>query len=694
MTRTILAGSIAALLAITPLQAQKPEAAETLLQSSIKKEIVDGNLTGAIDGYKKALAAAKDNRAVAAQALLHMADCYQKLGDSQAIKIFEQLVREYADQRDVVAMARARLGGSTAGNEGVVSRQMWSGPKVDAYGGVSPDSRFLSFTDWDTGDLAIHDFTTGQDRRLTNKGTWNDSVEQALMSSVSRDGKQVAYGWLVAESYELRTIDFNGGKPRVLAARPDAGFQPLDWSPDGKWIAVQVERRNRTGEVGIVATADGTFRPLKSVGRPAFPLSRMTFSPDSKYLACDLPVSDNSDRHEIHLLSVDGGVDTPGLAQSANDRVLGWSADGRMLFTSERTGLTGIWSQLIRDGKPQGAPELVKANVNPYPIGLTRTGALYYSVVSSVPTIYLASVDFDTDKVLSGPSPMPQPYFGLSNFPQWSRDGKYLAYLSKRDANSRNGQLNILAIRAIDTGEVRELHPDLLMLNVGTLAYPLWTPDGAALIVSATDKQGGQGIYRVDARSGATTPLVMRAATESRAIIARGVAPDGKTIYIEKRDSPSNTAAIFAHDLSSGQERELLRRDALSMASLSPDGRSLAVLAVERSTHSSALMTMPVDGGRPRELLRTSNLGSDSLGAFVAWLPDGKSILFRKGPVVSRETFRIPADGGTAVKYGAAWSLGQPVMNPNGRDVAFPMGQHTIEIWAMDNFLPKAAAAR
>ncbi len=694
MTRTILAGSIAALLATAPLWAQKPEAADTLLQSAIKKEVVDGNLPGAIEGYKKAVAAAKDNRAIAAQALVHLADCYQKLGDAQARTIFEQVVREYADQRDVVAMARARLGGAAAGNVGVVTRQMWSGSKVDAYGGVSPDGRFLSFTDWDTGDLAIHDFTTGQDRRLTNKGSWNESVEQALMSSISRDGKQVAYGWLVTDSYELRTIDVNGGKPRVLVARPKTGLQPLDWSPDGRWIAVQVERADRTGDIGLVATADGTLRILKSIGRAQFPLSRMTFSPDSKYLACDLPASGNPDQHEIHLLAVDGGLDSPALAQSANDRVLGWSSDGRLLFTSERTGLTGIWAQVIRDGKPQGGPELIKANVNPYPVGLTRTGALFYSVVSSVPSIYLASVDFDTDKVLSGPTPMPQPYFGLSNFPQWSRDGKYLAYLSKRDANSRNGQLNILSIRAIDTGQVRELHPDLLMLNVGTLAYPLWTPDGAALIVSATDKQGGQGIYRIDARSGATTPLVIRASGEARVIIARGIAPDGKTIYLERRDGSSNTAALFAHDLSSGQERELVRRDALAMTALSPDGRSLAVIAVDRSTRSSVLMLMPVDGGTPRELLRTSNSGADSLGAFVAWLPDAKSIIFRKGPAVARGMFRIPADGGNAVKYGAEWSLGQPVMNPNGRDVAFAMGQHTIEVWAMDNFLPKAAAAR
>lgn len=92
MTRTILAGLIACFLA-AQLPAQKSDA-ETLLQTAFKREVVDGNLSGAIDGYKKALAGAKGNRAVAAMALVRMAGCYRKMGDAQAQKLYEQVMKD------------------------------------------------------------------------------------------------------------------------------------------------------------------------------------------------------------------------------------------------------------------------------------------------------------------------------------------------------------------------------------------------------------------------------------------------------------------------------------------------------------------------------------------------------------------------------------------------------------------------
>jgi Tol biopolymer transport system component len=146
--------------------------------------------------------------------------------------------------------------------------------------------------------------------------------------------------------------------------------------------------------------------------------------------------------------------------------------------------------------------------------------------------------------------------------------------------------------------------------------------------------------------------------------------------------------------MQSGQEREILRRDALASVALSPDGTRLAVIAFDRSTKFGSVLLIPAEGGRPRELLRTSDTGPESIGAFATWSPDGKYVIFRKGPAIARETYRIPAEGGAAVKYGAEWSVGPPSLNPNGRDVAFPMGQHKIEIWAMENFLPKIAAKK
>ena len=36
-------------------------------------------------------------------ALVRMADCYQKLGDAESRRIYEQVIREYPDQKDFAA---------------------------------------------------------------------------------------------------------------------------------------------------------------------------------------------------------------------------------------------------------------------------------------------------------------------------------------------------------------------------------------------------------------------------------------------------------------------------------------------------------------------------------------------------------------------------------------------------------------
>src|SRR4030095_10186499 len=108
---------------------------------------------------------------------------------------------------------------------------------------------------------------------------------------ISRDGTQVAYAWFVNDGFELRALDLNNAsaQPRVLFSHHTAA--PLiflyAWSPDDKSIAVQSSRADRTGQIAIVSTVDGTMRVLKSSSEWRRP-EAMAFSPDGKYLAYDL----------------------------------------------------------------------------------------------------------------------------------------------------------------------------------------------------------------------------------------------------------------------------------------------------------------------------------------------------------------------------------------------------------------------
>src|SRR6266540_4329383 len=115
MTRGFAIGIIAvALGAGAMLHAQSARSAEVQLKAAQQKAEVEGDLKGAIEEYKKVIAMAGANRALAAQALVRMAECYQKLGDAQARAIYDRVVREYADQKDVVAIALMRIGGAIA----------------------------------------------------------------------------------------------------------------------------------------------------------------------------------------------------------------------------------------------------------------------------------------------------------------------------------------------------------------------------------------------------------------------------------------------------------------------------------------------------------------------------------------------------------------------------------------------------
>lgn len=86
--------------------------ADQLLQTARNKEVVEGKLDQAIKIYQQVLGQYPNDRPAAARALARMAGCYEKLGVEQtgeARKAYERLVRDYGDQKELAAQAQARL---------------------------------------------------------------------------------------------------------------------------------------------------------------------------------------------------------------------------------------------------------------------------------------------------------------------------------------------------------------------------------------------------------------------------------------------------------------------------------------------------------------------------------------------------------------------------------------------------------
>ena len=103
---------IAALFFITNTSLSQQTAGQ-LFEKALYMEEATGELKKAIEVYQTIVNKFRDNRPVAAMAQLHIGICYEKLGKQAAIKAYMKVIREFADQEEVVTEASIRLSSIT-----------------------------------------------------------------------------------------------------------------------------------------------------------------------------------------------------------------------------------------------------------------------------------------------------------------------------------------------------------------------------------------------------------------------------------------------------------------------------------------------------------------------------------------------------------------------------------------------------
>ena len=384
--------------------AQKNTSAAALLRAAADKATVDGDLNAAVKQYQAIVDQfGKTDRAAAATALIRLAECYQKMGDAQAQKTYERVVRDFSDQTDTAAVARARLaGGRSSAIAGMAFRNVWSedrpaiaGVRGDTRGAISADGRFMTYVGEFNTKLFLRDLSSGIDRPLTG------APAPTYASAIAKDGSAVAFNWCTMDqaTCELRIATLHGGdvpaSRRVFGRADVRNVVPQDWSPDGKWIAVSVALTDRTAQIGTVTVSDGTFRVLKSVDWRG--PSRMFVSPDGRDIAYDLPANENTTERDVFVIAADGSRESPVGSHSSDDAAMGWSPDGtRLLFRSDRSGSEALWAQAFADRKPQGRAELIKPDIGRVSsLGVTRGGALHVQQRANLSDLELAAVDTD-----------------------------------------------------------------------------------------------------------------------------------------------------------------------------------------------------------------------------------------------------------------------------------------------------------
>src|SRR5215470_14899 len=541
MTKLLKVTAIVLLLVLGVSLAAAQESGYDLYQKALVKERALGDVEEAIHLYQRVTKEFGSNHALAAKAQYRLGLLYGRLGrNAEAQRAFNAVVSQYADQTDLVREARAKLVTASARPSNSASeksklpttmgmRRVWEGKLVDTEGSPSPDGALLSYTDWETGDLAVRELETGKSRHLTNKGgAWSKSVEFAEDSVISPDGKQVVYTWFDKDySFGLRLIGTDGSNTRVLCRNNKVDWiHAYEWTKDGKQLLVYITYHDLTSQIGLISVADGRLRVIKTLDLWRAP-ARMSISPDEQYIVFDARQKQGAPEHDLYLLSVSDGRETPLITHPAHDEVFGWTPDGkRILFASDRTGVNSLWSVRVAAGKALQTPELIKPDLGrSLAMGFARDGSLYLGMVSTMRNIYLATLDPTTGAVSSSPKELTTRYVGSNTGGAWSLDGKSLAYVSTRGVSQRS-QTRVLVIRSVETDVEREITPALSFFRP-----PKWSPDSRSFIVSGTNTKGVGGIYRIDAQTGESTPVVQIAQGSDNRLMQVTCSGDGRSIY-------------------------------------------------------------------------------------------------------------------------------------------------------------------
>jgi Tol biopolymer transport system component len=580
----------------------------------------------------------------------------------------------------------------------MVLRRVWGGSDVDLSGNVSADGRYLAFIDWTIGDVMVREVATGNMERVTYDGVW-EPYQTAEEARISPDGKQVAYLWYNEapeddefHNYELRVIRRGDREPRLLYRSPDCTYPEMwNWAPDGSEMVFLGHMEDGTNRLIAVSIDDGTTRILEDFG--TLDPSRGVVSPDASYAVYAFREDENGEDRDLFVLDLGSGSTTALVRNPGDDMVLGWSPRGdHILFASDRTGILAAWMQRTEDGKAIGEPWMVKADLwRARPLGFTDGGSFFFGIPLASRKIHIASLDPETGAVLAAPAPVSGDRLGEETFPDWSPDGRFLAYRSDPARGSGMGSRRDprIVIRSLETGESRELVPDLK--GFGSFR---WYPDSRRLLVDGLGQDGQGGLFEVDIETGhAEVPQELDGIT---AVTLIDWGPSGKELYYRIRRPVWRITQPAKIDLETGRETVLFDDEIGYAPALSPDGRFLAFGA--RDAGTVALMIVPTAGGSPRVLVRfeaPDTLRGPEEVRGKAWSRDGRTLIYSISGEVWEGLWTVPVAGGPPARLDLGMGDGQdPIISreirfhPDGRRIAFDVGRDGAEVWVMENFLP------
>jgi Tol biopolymer transport system component len=735
-------------------QPMTAQSGQDLFQRALAVERADGNVKQAIQLYEEIVNRFETtDRALTARTLVQLGQAYERLGSNEARKRYERVLAEFGEQAEAAARARTRLStlNDTFSSAVATQRLVWNLTRDVGASKVSFDGRYLAYVDMRDWNLFVRNLASGASRQVTNTartGGATAAKDQQFASDaiLSRDSHRVAFNWWTNDGIELRIADLSGsGVPqaRVVYRNDDVDWiSPFDWSPDGSRIVVALSRKDRSVQLATIVVASGSPTVLKTLDWQG--AAGAAFSPDGRLLAFDAPGPSTRSR-DIFVMTAEGAREFTAVRHAGDDALMGWTPDGRgLLFVSEREGAPSLWLQAVTGTSATGSAELLRRNVgNAYGLGVTNRGALYSLIQPvSARNVKVMGFDFTTGKTVPVRGGVLTDIAGINADADWSRDGKQLVYVTRREGVGGRVQ-SVLGTRSVENGLRREYHLDL-----ENLYLPTFSPDGQRVVVVGYTRAGRQAAHIIDLTTGGQQTAAVAGADErllgpagpatapawndsgeklyyrrvgtsgfrlfeyevdtrnEREIFA-GPDPGGnatlsvdrRKLYHRRLSGPSDRpmdmqeAAFLEYDLETKSEREILRRFSLGAITLSPDGKYILTGSVAPSGQSRSMIAIRVADGTVRELLRSPRVQGRTPVTPVAWAPDSQSVLLRKAPAADGpvEVWWAPLDGREARQVFTTAVLGRTRVHPDGRHVFFDAADSppaAPEVWVLEDFLP------
>lgn len=653
-------------------------AAQAALDASLLGD-ADRNLTSSVSWARRAVALASTDE----RAIRRLIEALANVGDrGAAFQAYEEFARYLSSEFDAEPSAetralvdRVRSGGSGVPRPGqgadLPSGQPWV--RSDASGAASASSEpsmvsaprkrgrlsRLAAVALAVVVVVLFVFARGISGDRGDPGTQTriklTAAGNAIMASLSPDGRSLAYVIKQGDSQQVVLQDLSGGPPNTIG-RFGLVIWSLEWSPDGSRLAIGGSRRGVAlsrvggtttnigprigGQAMIYWLPDSTRFSLHDAGDrrvlvfdPKTQDSLMlpvtggytwmlqgSWSPTGRVFAVITETGDpvswelrtvTTERVNHLVLKDTIHIDSPR-----------WSADGNALYYAR--GRDEIWRIAVSSisGEPRGVPERVLNNLEMYS---HRFGMVHFALAANGKSVlYPKGARFSNlwlvEKGRDGSRPTTSPLTtgtSLRWSPVVSPDGTLVAFAQETSAG---GELFTVPItggdHAVQITQGARVRPE---------ARIAWSPDGTQIAFSSI-RSGHAQILAARISDG-----VMRAFESTRISTATGHltwAP-GSAIAYQRTDHQS----VNSVDPVSGKESVLIRDStlgAIHSPAYSPDGSRLAVFWFRVGGGESGVYVVD---------LRRSRAARVGSGLYPrGWSPDGRYIYFQwpQGPVVYR----------------------------------------------------------